>query len=841
MHYLLGNKGAHTTNGNIFECEQCGQQYDAETEFQEHDCKPLASYLEYQYATMEEWDQTYETDNTCEYCEQSFTSLGRLRQHRCLFCKTCKRVLSSAQRLDMHRCRKHSKDDDVGLACDKCKQTFTSLGRLKQHTCLYCDTCSRAFQSKRGLSKHRCIPEPDQDVYTCIQCEQTFTSHARLQQHRSANHQGQENIDSIQCALCNQRYKVGTHHKCLYCNKCQKLFADTNELDDHTCSIANLIKVEPTMAMITNTPTNQSELHLYRVLEKANLLTYYDSFIQQGGDDVQQLCEASEEEFLEIMALVGMSSKPLHVRRLQKALQDWVTNPEKFNAPLTSPPQNLAIPFSLGLQATQPNKASLQNKFTASAGSIQDQALLMSMTASGSMPQIASPLSTSSSRIGAGDFGLINHEENPILMRETVESLKEAAEIVMSNEQPSLSPPPILNRKLVKDLQHIFDMSLEHPDRLAEIRKWSAIYGRFDSKRKSDKPLTLHEVTVNEAAAQLCDLDPYLLAQREKLFPLARQVVRESGYRYKHGHSRHNTEREERPESAKKPKLDNSYRDPDSHPNPRTVQAELMKLRREERMNEITSLLTTIKQKQSDTKASIVAAKSEDNLQKVYDLQIELEKLTTQQLLLMTEQTDLIKKQRRSDRYYVAKAREKAENENGEGSEADNNSEIPDDSVGDENSSHVGPPSESSQTEETETPVPVSIATTPTKQSKKKSANPTRLLVQHTLMDEGLRLAQHASQAYGLLDDTSQDVNTAADESSIPTADMDTKPVIIKEEVTNDDAETTVEQTTDGIGHATLEQAMEGIGQPMLEQATEGITQDLLRVINGGEQNGHDQ
>ncbi|KAH7951879.1 hypothetical protein HPB52_014692 [Rhipicephalus sanguineus] len=46
-----------------------------------------------------------------------------------------------------------------------------------------------------------------------------------------------------------------------------------------------------------------------------------------GGDDVQQLCEAGEEEFLEIMALVGMASKPLHVRRLQKALQEWVNNP----------------------------------------------------------------------------------------------------------------------------------------------------------------------------------------------------------------------------------------------------------------------------------------------------------------------------------------------------------------------------------------------------------------------------------------------------------------------------------------------------------------------------------
>ena len=40
-----------------------------------------------------------------------------------------------------------------------------------------------------------------------------------------------------------------------------------------------------------------------------------------------QLCEAGEEEFLEIMTLVGMASKPLHVRRLQKALQEYVTNP----------------------------------------------------------------------------------------------------------------------------------------------------------------------------------------------------------------------------------------------------------------------------------------------------------------------------------------------------------------------------------------------------------------------------------------------------------------------------------------------------------------------------------
>ncbi|KAI1290221.1 NGFI-A-binding protein 2 [Halotydeus destructor] len=93
----------------------------------------------------------------------------------------------------------------------------------------------------------------------------------------------------------------------------------------------HLYTLSPVVAM-TSQPSNESELQLYRVLQRANLLAYYDTFICQGGDDVHQLCEAGEEEFLEIMALVGMASKPLHVRRLQKSLQEWVQNPVAFLA-----------------------------------------------------------------------------------------------------------------------------------------------------------------------------------------------------------------------------------------------------------------------------------------------------------------------------------------------------------------------------------------------------------------------------------------------------------------------------------------------------------------------------
>lgn len=86
----------------------------------------------------------------------------------------------------------------------------------------------------------------------------------------------------------------------------------------------------------TSTPSNEAQLQLYRVLQRASLLEYYETFLEMGGDDLQQLCDAGEEEFLEIMSLVNMASKPLHVRRLQKSLHEWITNPSFFQTPISS-------------------------------------------------------------------------------------------------------------------------------------------------------------------------------------------------------------------------------------------------------------------------------------------------------------------------------------------------------------------------------------------------------------------------------------------------------------------------------------------------------------------------
>ena len=74
-------------------------------------------------------------------------------------------------------------------------------------------------------------------------------------------------------------------------------------------------------------PANLHELQLFKVLQKANLLEYFPTFVAHGGDDLQQFYDATEDEFLEILALVGMTKKPLHVRRFQKALNDeWLSS-----------------------------------------------------------------------------------------------------------------------------------------------------------------------------------------------------------------------------------------------------------------------------------------------------------------------------------------------------------------------------------------------------------------------------------------------------------------------------------------------------------------------------------
>ncbi|KAG8452465.1 hypothetical protein GDO86_004305 [Hymenochirus boettgeri] len=295
-------------------------------------------------------------------------------------------------------------------------------------------------------------------------------------------------------------------------------------------------------------PRTLGELQLYRVLQRANLLGYYDTFIQQGGDDVQQLCEAGEDEFLEIMSLVGMATKPLHVRRLQKALRDWATNPALFNQPtLGNIPVSSSIPLfkisetvGRGGRTTngQLNTSESHGKVPMAFG-LLEQTEKISPSQLEQRPwaaQISPQLENEEEEVGEEENGCADPYPLPgerldaglvQVVSESVDRLMKGLPRGDISEAKSMLK---LNKKLGRSLGHIFHMSNGSQRKEREIRRHSTIYGRSESKRREGKRLTMHELTINEAAAQCCMRDNTLLLRRVELFSLARQAARESSY-----------------------------------------------------------------------------------------------------------------------------------------------------------------------------------------------------------------------------------------------------------------------------------------------------------------------
>ncbi|KAM3878141.1 NGFI-A-binding protein 2 [Diretmus argenteus] len=334
-------------------------------------------------------------------------------------------------------------------------------------------------------------------------------------------------------------------------------------------------------------PRTLGELQLYRVLQRANLLAYYDTFIQQGGDDVQQLCEAAEEEFLEIMALVGMATKPLHVRRLQKALRDWAANPALFQQPVSlggiplfkvdgtgasgsaggprksvsngqpgSPceredracltPMHSGSPRSPCSQASpQPPDTHYRDKLSPMdphwlspepdgnctlASGIEEEPpsppLLSTCPPGPSTPPSSSSSSFTPAVLSAWPGGQLDGET----ARAVGESVERLLRTLPRSEPGEVKTLLRMNKKMAKTVGHIFKMGSQDVNKEEEIRKYSLIYGRFDSKRREGKQLTHHELIINEAAAQFCMRDNALLLRRVELFSLARQVARKCAY-----------------------------------------------------------------------------------------------------------------------------------------------------------------------------------------------------------------------------------------------------------------------------------------------------------------------
>ncbi|KAK6639153.1 hypothetical protein RUM43_007423 [Polyplax serrata] len=409
---------------------------------------------------------------------------------------------------------------------------------------------------------------------------------------------------------------------------------------------------------MTSSPSNQAELQLYRVMQRASLLAYYDTLLEMGGDDVQQLCDAGEEEFLEIMALVGMASKPLHVRRLQKALQEWVTSPALFQTPLPSglSPNSNSIASVGGLRSSSTflsstvELASLHSPNQNTVSSVTDP-----VTSPSESPDISQVISEPDShKCGTNSNSFVDVEEpvsmahqNPVLVESQISKITELAKDLVS-QIPHFEPKPHnRKKKICRNLDTVINMPYDDPRRMDEIRKYSAIYGRFDCKRNPQKPLTLHELLVNEAAAQICRFVPVLLTRRDQLFSLARQVVRDSGC--------HVTKSASGSTSKTKHHCDGSRSQDEIHlsKKARTSQPEQQesvagsidndKLKIRDRLDQIAQELRILGDKTEELVQAAQKVRQTNDLSAVQSLQKQMESVQSKQTQLLVEQSELLK------------------------------------------------------------------------------------------------------------------------------------------------------------------------------------------------------
>ncbi|XP_078489899.1 NAB1/2 protein isoform X3 [Ciona intestinalis] len=304
-------------------------------------------------------------------------------------------------------------------------------------------------------------------------------------------------------------------------------------------------------------PTTLGELQLYKVLQRANLLGYYDIFISHGGDDVQQLCEAGEEEFLEIMALIGMASKPLHVRRFQKTLQDWVTSPHLFQDININyrPAQSLTL-SSLGINV--PNiMESANGSFTGSCNiKTLNQQVKESLNSQAAHSNKLKPALNCLSPHKEKDVGgmpvLMPKPEPSSRITKTQPNQTTSLSLKLTEEDEiDVETMKILVDVSKEEIKKLYPDQLSYEDAIEHIKKSSKkrphLVRVLEMKNGSSKEKELHrqsslfpahisnrsltslsyfEIMCNEASNQICKLHPILLtSDRSERMKIAQSIV----------------------------------------------------------------------------------------------------------------------------------------------------------------------------------------------------------------------------------------------------------------------------------------------------------------------------
>ena len=425
--------------------------------------------------------------------------------------------------------------------------------------------------------------------------------------------------------------------------------------------------------------------------------------------------------------MVGMASKPFHVKRLQKALGR--PSSQIYSSKLAGASSVTPTTTSLQLQTSHP-----PGNHGAMMTGIRTSALVsggVPQSISKLPPKVQAPASTAAlpSLLGGvtssarpGDryhqlpkqqhfevAGANNNRMSIATHSVTPEKVHLASEVLATTsssvtpyqlEQQASSglnsPPPLSSKQLflppylqpdsdVRDLSSLVDEVLtpiqaelgpcpfkpsDWDERRTElVRRYSAIYGQGNSKRKNEE-LSLHEQNINMAAFQLCLRDPTLLVRRDELLVLSRKAIKDGGYSFQHGLSKAKIPSSEhllpvpsisvvRNQPLEEiPALDEGSSGFSTGglpgnllPPPRNMSRE----KKLKRIEELEFLITKNKMKQSVKLAALEKARQTNDFSMSHHLQAEIESLGNTLANLQDEYSNMKYRLRRSDRYFEKK------------------------------------------------------------------------------------------------------------------------------------------------------------------------------------------
>lgn len=231
------------------------------------------------------------------------------------------------------------------------------------------------------------------------------------------------------------------------------------------------------------------------VLQKANLTQYKPSLLELGADDLEQLASLPEQDFQNLLEMVGMAKKPFHVMRFVKAIGRSQNVSDKLICQTSS---NSAT-HTVTVYATQLEEPSSVSNPVQPTSPTQSNYLLKNIPPSAQQTHFVDMLNIS----------LPGSQKKPLLAtREQLQSLVDDSIPL----QKQLGPSPISPETWDEGRREIF-------------RSASQLF-------PSSSPLTEEEEMINEAAFQLCLWDPTLLVRQKDLYILSKKLVRQFSLNY---------------------------------------------------------------------------------------------------------------------------------------------------------------------------------------------------------------------------------------------------------------------------------------------------------------------